>query len=77
MEMTLFNAEHELLAQTGVNAPGRRSLAEAGHIHLDDLPAGVYVFALGPGDFGTVYSVRVGPEPAGAQIFLPLVQAHK
>jgi|GEM_PF-1985537 len=74
MEMTLFNVDHEPLAQTAVNAPGRRSSAEEGHIHLDDLPPGIYVFGLGPGDFGTVYAVRVGPEPAGQMIYLPAIQ---
>ena len=74
LEMRLYNGEQQLIAETAIGGAGQLACAEAeepGHIHLDELPAGEYVFAFGPGDFGTIYSVKV--ESQTGAVYLPFV----
>jgi hypothetical protein len=64
LEMTLYDAEQQVIAATSVGGgAGMRIQAAAddeGHIHVPELPPGTYVLAFGPGDFGTTYSVSIG-----------------
>lgn len=62
LTMTLYDAEHNVLASTTAGAKDDEyGLAVAGseeHMHAPALPPGTYVLAFGPGDFATAYSVR-------------------
>ena len=63
MNVMLYNAEHEIVAEAAVNdaafSTDRFAIGDGAHIHVPDLEPGTYVLAFS-GDFGTVYSVSVG-----------------
>ena len=67
LEMTLYDAEQQVIATTA-SATASAGHAGAGttreeHLHVADLSQGTYLLAFGPGDFATVYSVRIGAHP--------------
>ncbi len=73
LEMTLYNADQEIIATTsvgGASGMGVQALTEGGYIHVPNLPAGTYVLAFGPGDIGTAYGVSIGPP---YRVHLPVV----
>ncbi len=73
LEMTLYDTDQQVIATTsvgGVAGMGVQALADDGHIHVPDLPAGTYVLAFGPGDMATLYGVSIGPP---YRVHLPLV----
>jgi len=67
--MRLYDREQHLLAQTAAGGAALRQGQEPGHIHLDELPAGTYIFAFGPGEFDTTYTLRFSAK----SLYLPLV----
>jgi hypothetical protein len=63
MNVMLYNAEHEIVAEAAANdaafSRDRFAIGDGAYIHVPDLEPGTYVLAFS-GDFGTVYSVSVG-----------------
>jgi hypothetical protein len=80
LEMTLYDNSGGIIGGTSAGSPSpirdpSTSADEAGaeaigQLHLPNLDAGIYVLGFGPGDFGTPYSVSIGPPYL---LHLPLV----
>jgi hypothetical protein len=64
MELALYDAQQKLIDRTSTGGAAQTSargaIGEAGHLHVPDLAAGTYALAF-TGDFGTAYSVSIGP----------------
>ncbi|MFQ5652028.1 MAG: S8 family serine peptidase [bacterium] len=73
LEMRLLDADRQELAATATGGEQSQrpdsELDTTGRLHLPNLAPGIYVLAIGPGDFNTAYSVSFGAKPLIADDF--------